>query len=501
MFSITCTRFSVLVWLLSAGLLLVAYSAFALVGAIDTEDRYPFVVQISSEIGSCSGAVSRAGLVSTAAHCVWNSDVGFAKQLKIRFRDADGVNRTVDARRIFIPDGFSAAFSKWKAEQGVVSSQENIRNFLNMTFRDIAFIVPQRWVETEGIPHWATELVRRGQEALFEDTIEKELGDTIEKELGDLANVRAMTVGYGNFECNDFNKREKNCRSDGYRRYAEIPLRAEVTVANRTWRVPSIWCTGVNVEKINPVQHGDSGGPLFVKALDGRWLFVGYNSGGNSQGSCASSILVNKVTWSNAASFLDNHWDEIGINQGAKNWLSHQTRRVLDEVLESWSSTTEQALRRLSSFYSEIFHHCGKDAGFAALSARKRTFAERWPERKFRLKPGTLQYIEHGVGDPQQYAALRATVLWAVKNSRTGAQASGESDIYMTIKFGFESERVLVANDGSVPKIQYEAIEGARGDMAALECMPPTPVRVRDEKTYQQQLERCIWEPKAECPD
>ena len=314
-----------------------------------------------------------------------------------------------------------------------------------------------------------------------------------------------MTVGYGNFECNDFNKREKNCRSDGYRRYAEIPLRAEVTVANRTWRAPSIWCTGVDVKKINPVQHGDSGGPLFLKALDGRWLFVGYNSGGNSQGSCASSILVNMITWKQAATFLDNHWGEIGNNQGAKNWGSHQTRRVLEEVLESWSSTNEQALRRLSSFYSEISHHCGKDAGFAALSARKRIFAERWPERKFRLNPGTFQYIEHGVGEPQQYAALRATILWVVKNPRTGAQASGESDIYMTIRFGFEAEGALIHSGGNVIKIQHEDIEGARGDMAALECVPPpkAPIRARDvgEKSYQQQLERCIWEPKAECPD
>ena len=153
--------------------------------------------------------------------------------------NADGVNRIVDARRIFIPQDFSAAFSKWKAEQGVVSGGENTRNFLNMTLLDIAFIVPQRWVGTEGIPHWATELVQ-GSQDFFEDTIQKELGDTIEKELGDLANVHAMTVGYGNFECNDFNKREENCRSDGYRRYAEIPLRAEVRIANRTWRVLSI---------------------------------------------------------------------------------------------------------------------------------------------------------------------------------------------------------------------------------------------------------------------
>ena len=140
-----------------------------------------------------------------------------------------------------------------------------------------------------------------------------------------------------------------------------------------------------------------------------------------------------------------------------------------------------------------------------ARSKRTGKFAERWPERKFRLKPGTFQYIEHGVGEPQQYAALRATILWVVKNPRTGAQASGESDIYMTIRFGFEAERALVHSGGNVPKIQYEAIEGARGDMAALECVPPpkAPIRARDagEKSYQQQLERCIWEVKAECPD
>jgi secreted trypsin-like serine protease len=50
--------------------------AGAMIGTKDTENKYPYVVRLgyggSDTRSFCSGVTSPAGIVSTAAHCVWD---------------------------------------------------------------------------------------------------------------------------------------------------------------------------------------------------------------------------------------------------------------------------------------------------------------------------------------------------------------------------------------------------------------------------------------------
>jgi hypothetical protein len=434
----------------------------AVVGSLDNEDKYPFVVQIESDTGSCSGAVSRSGLVSTAAHCVWTTEGGFAKSLRIRFRDADGYNRVVASRKIYIPGDFARLFRDWQgAAKYSVRSGETKRRFNAMTIRDIAFIVPERWVETEGFPHWITEVP--GAESMTTRELEKTLGD--------LDGVRAMTIGFGNFECNDPDQRERGCRSDGRRRFAEMPLRPSETADGQTFSAPSIWCTGISAEGTNPIQHGDSGGPLFVKALDGRWLFVGYNSGGSSMGSCASSLIENINVWREAAAFHDANADSIWNGQGADNWEARQMRRFMEEVLESWSSPNSVALRRLDNLYSDGVQYCGQYEDFAKVREAKTRFAKAWPTRRYRIKQS--RYIKDEAGEPVRVAGIRATVSWELENPATGTRDSGETSLELAVRYGYESELNLI-NDGNPPKIISEIVHRTTATGLALECPSDT---------------------------
>jgi hypothetical protein len=136
----------------------------AVVGTLDTDDQFPYVVQLKAEADdgaswSCSGAVSITGLVSTAAHCVWDPQHGRVKRINIIYKDADGVIHTVPDYKIFYPKEFEVAYSKWFNSKGVAPPEVAALNFHLMSIQDLAFIVPADTIEVEGFPHWATELL------------------------------------------------------------------------------------------------------------------------------------------------------------------------------------------------------------------------------------------------------------------------------------------------------------------------------------------------------
>jgi hypothetical protein len=172
--------------------------ALGMVGQIDYQDRYPFVVRLSSEVGGCSGVASRTGLVSTAAHCVWDDTNGIAKNMQITYVTADGVTKTVKAKKIFIAPKYPEASWHWSRYKNKVSQSENSLNFARMNIHDIAFIVPAERVKTLGFPHWITEIVNQDGKSA-----------DIEKWLGPLDRAEMMSIGYGKFLCKDYNSRER----------------------------------------------------------------------------------------------------------------------------------------------------------------------------------------------------------------------------------------------------------------------------------------------------
>jgi hypothetical protein len=457
--------------------------ADAVVGQVDTEDKFPYVVQLEIEFYGnknylCSGSVSRAGLVSTAAHCIWDPGAGLAKQVFIKYRDADGQSRRVREDKIFYPKAFEEAMTKWdKAMKGSPPPGFDVMEAQKL---DIAFIVPAEFVEVEGFPHWGTELLQSEQCSISADELVK-YGDRppprcagqfsrekFDRELGDLRHVRALAVGFGDYECKSFDDRDYRpdggCRSDGRRRYAEVPLIPEPVSGS----APEVWCTGQierNGDKINPVQHGDSGGPRFIRALDGRWLFVGYTSGGNNSGDCASSIFQHLDLWREAALYRSRI--RYKPNSGANNWNRHQMHRFVEEVLESWSSPNEEALRRVSSFYRNEGSDVVESEDLTKMLATKKRFAEKWPVRHFVIQAGTeIEVEEDSTGDPID--SVNATISWAAEDSG-GATTSGTARLDLVVRYNFDNElKLAYGSPATGPIIQDEKCRMLSGDL------PPT---------------------------
>ncbi|MBX9841908.1 MAG: hypothetical protein K2Z80_08900 [Xanthobacteraceae bacterium] len=459
----------------------------AVVGTLDTEDKFPFVVQLDIQYSDgrqflCSAAVSRAGLVSTAAHCIWRPDAGLATRVYVKYRDADGRQRRVREHKIFYPKAFEREMTNWDA--AMKGARPAAWNVMDAHRQDIAFIVPAEFVEVEGFPHWGTELLQN--ESCFISMEElAQYGDRppprcagkfsqekFDRELGDLRRVKAMAVGYGDYDCKSFQDRsygaDAGCRSDGQRRHVEVPL-----VPRKSVGAPDVWCTGQvsrNDEMINPVQHGDSGGPRFIRALDGRWLFVGYTSGGNNSSECASSIFGHLDLWKEAALYMAR----IRYRQnGADNWNKNQMRRFLAEVLDSWSAPNDESLRRLGSLYS--------DGGEGARTAEeKRRLFGKWVTRRFAIKSRTdIEVEEDSVGDPVN--GVKATVEWQLEDA-DGARVFGNAQFNLVVRYNFDNELKLAYGSTDIgPIILKETCHLLSGGPppAEMQC-PKTPPKAWD---------------------
>ncbi|MDI3561732.1 hypothetical protein [Bradyrhizobium sp. Arg816] len=456
--------------------------ALAVVGTLDSKDEFPFVVPLSVQfadnaIASCSGAVSRAGLVSTAAHCIWKKGVGLAKLVQINYRDADGKYHSTKQRRIFMPRAFVDAYTKWDDEREKVSVEKNRLNFMEMTLQDLAFIVPDEGIEIEGFPHWASELLQTKTCFVSADDVGRDSpppscaarydAGYLKQQLGDLNNVRALVIGYGDF-CTDLTKREK-CSGDGRRRFAELKLIPTVMIGSKTFDLPKVWCTGLNAQQINPVQPGDSGGPRFVRTQDGRWIFVGYTSGGDDVGECASSLIYHLELWRSAAEYFQKVSRQIK-HYPAERWYSNQATRLVREALGSWSGPPEDALAQLKTYYRASTDFDERDENFERFYRAKKQLVQEWPIRHFRVVSSKLA---EGDGDSDLVNILYTEVEWALADPRTGTKKKGTSKVDFTIYFYRENElHIAYGTSQAWPRITAERWQNISGDKSVTFPVP-----------------------------
>ena len=451
------------------------YNAMALVGEIDDTDEFPFVVQLKinypNAIYGCSGSVSRNGLVSTAAHCVWDPKLGPAKSVTVLYKDADDVYRKATSMRIFYPKSYPNKYSAWINSKSTIngSYSSSVQLFHEMTLDDIAYIVTSPSIEVEGFPHWATEALDAPNCAISTDELST-YGDIppprcqgvfslakLQSVIGTSLATKAMVVGYGNYTCKNFNNREEECLSDSRRRKSELVIIPKIEANGKEYRAPDIWCTGTNIEQINPVQHGDSGGPIFVRSKDGRWIFVGYTSGGNNSGSCGSSIFRHLDLWKEAALYQFKTRKSVS-HRPSNSWEKRQMKRFIVEYLASWSSENEASIARLATFYAE------NDERNALVKAKKK-YLETWPRRHFAIRIGSdVSVIRSETGDPLD--TVSATIDWSSSNYAGDVVKSGSFKITMVVMYHFDNEiRLAYGSLGTRPTIISEKCGYVSGDL------------------------------------
>jgi hypothetical protein len=472
--------------------LIASNEANAVTGVLDAANEFPYVVQIKMDGGQCTGVVTSDNLVTTAAHCVWNKTTKALSQVTIQYKDMYGRDRTAYSRAVFIPPTYGDAAKEVSVYENSAGTEMtdparwHAANLLR-AMQDIAFVVPDRVIEVDGYAHWITELLVKPYSTYLSDIgcggsfdtctnrptklQEDNLVGVIQRELGDLTKVRARVVGYGGFDCLEYTKDAQGndeCKLDGRRRMAEAPLVPFITFGGVSYGVPWVWCTGTNSEGVNPVRRGDSGGPLFVRAIDGRWLFAGYIAIGGIWG-CSSSVIYNLALWRSvlrSKEFGSMPWEH------QKGWHVKQTERAVYELFAAFSLPNAEAEPRLRSIYgltdnidTQGVNVNGKAVSHRELYNLKRQLFERWPNRTYTVDSSSLriQNVEPrpGHGSPDAYYEVRALVNWDFKNQANNSARAGLSEYKLLFNLvGMQGSQLTGHLQGPVVDEEVEIVLG-----------------------------------------
>lgn len=441
--------------------------AQALVGTPDTKNEFPFVVKLRSEFKNssafCSGVV-HGHILSTAAHCFYTESGILANRVTVTYVDVLGKTQQALAQRLYVPKAYieddALHHNDWKG-----------------TVHDIGYAVLDREVLVKGYIHWGIELldgIGEGKSECAEpECMDWSLvGDrrtaflrNLQREVGDLDKAKVRVIGFGNYKCKNFKEREQDCESDENRRFTELQLNPDATAPYAPW----VWCTGKNEAGTNPVQHGDSGGPVFIQALDGRWIYVGYTSRGDSDEGCASSMFNDLNLWRDAIAAYSfgkiktlpiamsedaiAAWEESAAKQFFGEWLLAENAPA-----GKWSASS---VGRLYAPVATYDYH-GKTLSIEKILEDKAKNIARWPERE--LSPTSYEVnCEQTTLHVQDTCTIRSTVKWSVKNAAKSLSGTTQIILNITVPRPFSKGLLLgPSNPGITSELNKSNSEYAR---------------------------------------
>jgi Trypsin len=333
-------------------------SAYALDGQL-AGDRFRFVVQLDithqdGRESGCTGTIVDNGTVVTAAHCIlkprfddakcaadffanrvtatsgscliWNNN---AKFMKLRYINKYGIARTIAIEGYNWEEQYPWNHLLWQRTNRNPNSTPTEKNdkYVRNSLGDLSFLMTKVLIDDPpvyGHIIWdalgpVIQDMKNTNDWVTTNTRKTAIDRIFETRFGK-GPYEAVVVGYG--QSGPYDACEKNqspCRSDHLRRYATIPIipststikSVDFTIGNNRnvtipIRPPWYW-TGGPVNGESPMRSGDSGGPMFVKALDGKWYFVAMTAGTNGQVSYHASPLLAPFIWKEALK-----WATIG---------------------------------------------------------------------------------------------------------------------------------------------------------------------------------------------
>ena len=128
--------------------------------------------------------------------------------------------------------------------------------------------------------------------------------------------------------------------------------------------------------------------------------------------------------------------------------LQHRASNFISSLFTSWSSTNAQALRVLKGAYEDPVTYYGKVISREAVLDDKRRFVERWPQRTYTVRPGTL-IVQ--CGDDSGRCKVSGTTDWVAAGE--AKRSTGAANFYYAVRAG----------EGGVLKIAEEASKVVHG--------------------------------------
>ena len=114
------------------------------------------------------------------------------------------------------------------------------------------------------------------------------------------------------------------------------------------------------------------------------------------------------------------------------------------DYLNAWSASNRQALQATPEFYgSRVLFH-GQSSSFGALLAKKRRFAQRWPDRNYRYRPNTMNVRCSPDGDT---CTVRSAFDFEAANPKLNRRSRGVATHELLVSFA--GERPIIISENS----------------------------------------------------
>ncbi len=140
---------------------------------------------------------------------------------------------------------------------------------------------------------------------------------------------------------------------------------------------------------------------------------------------CAKELLNGRTQV--AVGTLQNASTDLGDTSD----LSNRATNFLVEVFREWSQPNDYVSSRLGELYSDQVSYYEALKSRSEVMADKLSFTSRWPERSYRLRPGSLSV--RCELQPWSECTLEGIVDWRVRSAERGKASAGSANFFYTV--------------------------------------------------------------------
>jgi len=127
--------------------------------------------------------------------------------------------------------------------------------------------------------------------------------------------------------------------------------------------------------------------------------------------------------------------------------LEQASRRFLDGYFGFWSASNLAAMAFVEGAYADLVDFYGKPTQRHVIVDAKRKYVERWPQRSYLVRPGSL-LIACDAGSAM--CLITGVVDWDCRSIERGAHSAGVSDFTVRVAFAAFGAGKVVLEVGSV---------------------------------------------------
>lgn len=161
----------------------------------------------------------------------------------------------------------------------------------------------------------------------------------------------------------------------------------------------------------------------------------------------AEQIGIGVMPWHSGQSFL-----KASPSWGRDEELSTRARSFVTAIQSRWSDASSTGLNWLDTLYAYEVDYYGKRLVRDSVVAEKRQFAERWPERAYKIQPNSMMAL---CGTSE--CVVTGNVEWEARSRARNAASSGMASFaYVLVDLG--GKFLISGENGHVIQLRPSAL-------------------------------------------